>query len=66
MAYHVWNGCKCSNCGEVMHNWLIRNWSYGERQYVFEKECIKCGEKTSSKEHVPFGKMVLGRQISNF
>jgi hypothetical protein len=61
---HDLDGCKCSHCGEVLQNWSIRNWSFDGHKYIFEKECIKCGKRTTSKEHVPFGKMILGRPIN--
>jgi hypothetical protein len=51
-------------CDEVNHHWFIKDWSYDGQKYAFEKECIKCGEKNQSIEHVPFGKMVLGKQLT--
>jgi DNA-directed RNA polymerase subunit RPC12/RpoP len=60
---HEWDGGRCSHCGEVLHESSIINWSYHNHKYVFDKKCIKCGKKTTSTEHVPFGKMILGRPI---
>jgi DNA-directed RNA polymerase subunit RPC12/RpoP len=60
---HEWDGGRCSHCGEVLHESSIINWSYDNHKYVFDKKCIKCGKKTTSTEHVPFGKMILGRPI---
>jgi len=57
---HRWDGCQCTICGQVSHNWVIRNWTYDGQNYIFEKECGKCKEKTKCTEQVPFGKIVLG------
>ncbi len=62
--HHEWDGCKCTMCDEVNHHWFVKDWSYDGQKYAFEKECVKCGEKNQSIEHVPFGKMVLGKQLT--
>jgi hypothetical protein len=61
--FHKWDGCRCSHCGEPLHDSSIINWSYDNQKYIFEKKCIKCGRTSTSQEPVHFGKMILGRSI---
>lgn len=62
--HHHLEGCTCTNCGEDVHNWLIKRWSFDGRQYTFEKECSRCRERTQSTEHVPFDKLILGKELT--
>ncbi|MDI6853077.1 MAG: hypothetical protein QME75_05665 [Deltaproteobacteria bacterium] len=61
---HHLRGCTCINCGEHVHNWAVTRWSYNGQQYTFEKQCSRCRERTRSTEHVPFDKLILGKELT--
>jgi hypothetical protein len=60
---HHWDGCHCTRCNQVNHSWIVKDWSTDGYNYTFEKECIKCKEKTKVIERVDFDKIVFGKSI---